>query len=209
MKTVNHRLFRFLDKTKNSEAGFTLAEAMIASVIGMIIVGMVMILYIGVQNSMTAGLALAEINSDAGLAMDRIVRDVRWATQLETSRTIGGTTYITGDNRIVIKVPSIDASGDIITSTYDYIVYALDSSNTTRLRRLVDPNASSSRSSLNQIVAENISSFSLSSAGTGLSSVGSLSGVRAVEVAITANKQPLQGKTITESLTSEVEIRND
>ncbi len=209
MKICMNRLAQAVCRSKNSTAAFTLVETMFASVIGILVLGMVMILYVGVQHSMTVGVALAEINADARLAMDRIVRDARWATQLETSRTLNGTTYITGNNQFVIKIPSINSSGDIIANTYDYVIYALDPSDLTQLKKIIDPNASSSRTSLNQVIAKNINSFSLSSAGIGLSSIGSLSSVKAVEVAISVNKQPLVGRTITQSLASEVEIRND
>ena len=209
MQAVHFRLAKIFRGLKNNSSGVTLVEVMFVSVIGVMVMGMVMILYVGVNNSMVVGVALAEINSDARLAVDRIVRDVRWATELETTRTISSTTYQTANDELIIQVPSIDSSGDIISSTYDYIVYALDSSDATRLRRIVDPDASSNRASMNQVVAKNISSFSLSSGGTGLSSVGSLSSVDAIEVTVAVNKEPIEGKTVTQSLSSEVEIRND
>lgn len=193
---------------KNDSAGFTLVETMFASVVGIIVLGMIMILYVGVNNSMARGVALAEINSDVRLAMDRIIRDVRWATQLETSRSVDGTLYLTGDNALILKIPAIDASGDTIADTYDYVVYTLDESDPEKLRRIVDPDADSSRTGSDQVIAKNINSFSLSSSGTGLSDVPLLSTVTAVEVAISADKTLLQGNTIIESLASEVAIRN-
>lgn len=194
---------------KNDSAGFSLVETMFASVVGIIVLGMIMILYVGVNNSMARGVALAEINSDVRLAMDRIIRDVRWATQLETSRSVDGTLYLTGDNALILKIPAIDASGDTIADTYDYVVYTLDESDPEKLRRIVDPDADSSRTGSDQVIAKNINSFSLSSSGTGLSDVPLLSTVTAVEVAISADKTLLQGNTIIESLASEAAIRNN
>jgi len=192
-----------------SNAGSTLVEALFAAVIGAAIMGMVMILQVGAQHNMVMGLSAAEINSDARLAMDRIVRDVRWATQLETVRTIGGTTYLTGDDELILKIPAVDVSGDIIDDEFDYVVYTLDTTDPSRLRKIIDPDSDSSRDSMNQIIAKNISSFSLSSLGTGLSSVGSFSAVDAIEVNVSVNKTPLTGKTVAESLTNEIAIRNN
>ena len=190
-------------------AGFTLIEAMFTFITGLVIVGVIMVLYVGVNNSMTVGMALAEINSDARLGMDRIVRDVRWATQLEVNRTIDGINYTTGDDELVMEIPSIDSDGKFILNTYDYVVYALDTADSTKLRKIVDPDIASSRSSLNQIIANNLNSFSLSSEGTALSSVGNVSSVPSVEVSINVNKTPLQNKTVSETITSNVELRNN
>ncbi len=194
---------------KNNALGFTLVETMFASVVGVMILGMVMILYVGVNNSMARGVALAEINSDVRLAMDRIVRDVRWSTQLETTRLIDGTLYVTGDNVLILKIPAIDTGGDTIANTYDYVVYTPDASDPERLRKIVDPDAASSRVSSDQVIAKNINSFSLSSSGTALSNVPLLSTVTAVEIAVSADKTLLQGNTIIESLESEAAIRNN
>ena len=194
---------------KNNALGFKLVETMFASVVGVMILGMVMILYVGVNNSMARGVALAEINSDVRLAMDRIVRDVRWSTQLETTRLIDGTLYVTGDNVLILKIPAIDTGGDTIANTYDYVVYTQDASDQERLRKIVDPDAASSRVSSDQVIAKNINSFSLSSSWTALSNVPLLSPVTAVEITVSADKTLLQGNTIIESLESEAAIRNN
>lgn len=187
----------------------SLVELMFVAVIGLIVLGMMMILYVGGHHNMTLGVASAEINSDARLAMDRMLRDLRWATQLEASRSISGTNYVTGNNEMVIKIPSIDANNKVISNTYDYVVYALDSSDPRQLRKIVDPNVASSRGSLNQTIANNINSFSLSSGGTPLGSIGSLSTVTAVEITINVNKTPLSNKPVSETLASVGELRNN
>jgi len=183
---------------------------MFAAMVGAAVLGMIMVLYVGANNNMTLGMSLAQVNSDGRLAMDRMVRDVRWARQLVSSRTVSGSNYITGDDEIIIQIPSIDSGGTAIDSTYDYVVYALlETSDTVQLRRIVDPNAASSRSNLNQVIAQNINSILFSSGGTGLSSVGSLSSVTALEIDLTVNKQPLQNKTVSQTLNSDVKLRNN
>lgn len=210
MQYLKYLLSKIYQRSKRTRAGFTLVEGIFSSVIGSMVLGMTMILYVEVNNNMTLGVASAEINADGRLAMDRIVRDVRSAIQLEaTPRSINGTNYATGDDELIIKIYSIDSTGNIIPSTYDYVVYALDSSESTQLRKIVDPDSTSNRNSLNQVIVKNINSFSLSSNGTPLSSVGSLSSVTALEIALTVNKTPLQNKTVTQTINSEAELRND
>jgi len=189
--------------------GFTLVEVIFSTFISVIILGMVSILYVGVNNNMTMGLALAEINSDGRLAMDRIIRDVRWGTQVVTSRTVSSTNYVTGDDELIIQIPSIDTNGDVIVNTYDFVIYSLDPSDSTRLRKIVDPDAASNRSNLDQVIADNINSFALSFGGTALGSVGSLSSVQYLEIALIVDKQVLLNKNVTETINSVVELRNN
>ncbi len=199
---------RGIFQRRRISAGFTFVEVMFACIIGLMIMSMTMVLYIGVNHHMLVGVAFAEINSDARLAMDRIVRDVRWGIQLEVNRTIDGIDYATGDDELIIKIPSIDSNGKFILNTYDYVVYALDTSDPIKkLRKIVNPDIASNRSSLNQIIANNINSLSLSSEGTALSSV-SLSSVNSVEVSINVSKTLLQNRTVSETIASNVELRN-
>jgi len=201
---LNTKIFQ----RKRISAGFTLIEVMFAGITGLVIMGMIVVLYVKVNHSMLIGVTLAEINSSARLSMDRIVRDVRWGTQIEANRSIDGVNYTTGDDELIIEIPSIDSNGKYIANTYDYVVYALDTSDSTQLRKIVDPDIASSRSSLNQIIANNLNSFSLSSEGTALSIV-SLSDVNSVEVSINVNKTPLQNKTVSETIASNVKLRNN
>jgi len=202
-KRLNMRKFQ----RRRMSAGFTLVEILFAGIIGLVLMRMTMILYVKVNNSMLVGMTLAEINSDARLSMDRIVRDVRWATQLEANRSIDGENYTTGDNELIIKIPSIDTNGKFIPNTFDYVVYALDTADPTQLRKIVDPDGASSRNSLNQIIANNLNTFSLSSEGTDLSSAV-IGDVTSVGVSINVNKTPLQNKTVSETIASNVALRN-
>jgi len=192
---------------KRMSAGFTLIEVMFAGIIGLVIMGMIAVLYVKVNHSMLMGVTLAEINSSARLTMDRIVRDVRWGTQLVANRPIDGINYTTGDDELIIEIPSIDVNGKFISNTYDYVVYALDTSDSTQLRKIVDPHTDSSRKILNQIIASNLNSFLLSSEGTALS-IANLGSVTSVEVSVNVNKTPLLNKTVSETIASNVELRN-
>lgn len=193
---------------KKLSKGFSFVEVLFAVTIGLMVLGMLSIFYVEGVRLTTLDLALAEINSDARLVMDKILRDARWAVEVETSRAISGTTYVTANDELVLEIPAIDSSGNIISGTSDYVVYTLDASNPSILRRVVDPHASSSRTSKNEIVAQNVSVFFLTSGGTGLSSVGSLSTVSALGISITVAKQPLPGRTVDKTLISDVKLRN-
>ena len=194
-----------ISRTRNSSAGLTIIEAMFAFVIGLVIAGMIMVLYLRINENMFVGVTLAEINSDARSAMDRIVRDVRWGVQLEDVYE----SYATAENELIIRIPSIDTNGKFIPNTYDRVIYTLDEGER-RLRRIVDPDPGgvSSRTSFDQAIANNISSFSLSSDGTVLGA--GASNVTSVEVTIVVDKKPfiMSDKIVSETLVSKAELRN-
>ena len=64
-----------LDRYFSSKSGLSLVEVMFSSVVGIMILGMITVLYVGANNSMTMGIALAEINSR--FAREKGIRVVR------------------------------------------------------------------------------------------------------------------------------------
>jgi prepilin-type N-terminal cleavage/methylation domain-containing protein len=185
--------------------GFTLVEVMFATMIGVMIMGMITVLYVGMNNSMIMGIAAAEVNSNVRVAMDQIVNDVRWSNNLEVSYPVANPGYFTGDDELILKIPSIDGSGTVVEDTYDYVVYSLDG---TQLKRLVFPNEASSRNTVDRILASNVSVFALSSSGTNLEDVGSVTNVGSVEIALTVDKTTDTKKDVSETLNSNVILRN-
>jgi prepilin-type N-terminal cleavage/methylation domain-containing protein len=79
----------------------------------------------------SAALFLNELN-DLSLQADAIVG----------SRAFSGTTYTSGSTTVVFELPSINSSGDVIASTYDYTVLYASSTN---IFRIMDADASSAR----------------------------------------------------------------
>ena len=66
-----------------------------------------------------------------------------------TSHNFSGTTYSTDQHTLVLEIPSVDGSGNIVSGKHDYTVFHLTGKN---LYRLVQADAASSRpSGLNQI----------------------------------------------------------
>lgn len=68
-----------------------------------------------VQEGLNINDALAEIKSS-----------IKQASSVAESYTWGSTTYTTSANQLVLRVASIDPSGDILSDTYDYFVVFTD-----------------------------------------------------------------------------------
>lgn len=59
-------------------------------------------------------------------ALSEIRGSIKQASAVADHYTNGPTTYTTGVNQLVLKVASIDSSGNIISDTYDFFVFFID-----------------------------------------------------------------------------------
>ncbi len=177
---------------KKGLSGITLVELLIASLVATVIGAAIVIVFISGQNSFVVGTNLLEIHADARLAMEWIARDVQWTNQILANINIGGTTYTSGASEVVLSVPSVNA-GDIVTGSFDSIVYTL---NGTNLMRLVVPDAASSRLRSSDIIANNINNLQFGA------------GVDSIAVSLTAQKTVLGARVLSETLNLLIKMRN-
>jgi len=190
--------------------GLTLIDLDFALVVGTITLVAAISLYILYWRTFVIGNTMLDVYSNSRVALELISRDTRWATQVATSYTSGGTTYTTGDSVLVLMVPSVDASHNCIPSSYDYIIYQLQGGN---LYRIVFKDAASSRSNENRVVAKCCTSLTFSSGGVTLSNIPNKSTINNVDIYLPINKSTisLSGKVETnESMnpTTVVKLRN-
>ena len=137
---------------KLNEKGYTLFEVLIfaalAGVIG-IVLSIVMVnsnqLFITQSNKINQGVGINSALSDINEA-------IRNAAFIATGYPVASPTYTTSASTLVLAIPSIDASGNIISSTYDYYVVTKDSANPKILRLLMFKDPSSSRSNNNKVL---------------------------------------------------------
>jgi hypothetical protein len=103
--------------------GMTLMETLV--VIGIMTMIMVVISRILVVNDELFSYSLARMDADRGatLAMRRFSELARGASAVVASHDIAGTTYASDDDSLVLQLPSVDASGNLIASSYDYVAF--------------------------------------------------------------------------------------
>lgn len=136
--------------------GFTLIEVIIAagitSVIGILLL-VIMVNTTGVfykeSSRVSQGLNIND-------AQSQIRESIKQASSIATSYTQGLTTYTSGATQLVVKVPSIDSTNNIISNTYDFYVFFLDQN---KLRFKIFPDASSARKSQDQIFSTSLDSL--------------------------------------------------
>jgi Tfp pilus assembly protein PilW len=186
--------------------GFTLIELQMSLFISIITLVTAMSLYIAYWRIFVIGNTLLDVYANSRISMALISRDIRMAAQVVASNS----PYTTTDHCIVLKVPAVDSTGNVIASAYDYITYMLVGSD---LYRIVQNNVLSSRSAENRAVARFCSSLNFSSGGVALSGIGNLSTINTVAVHLPLNEQTLslsgsQTQTASITPTTLVRLRN-
>lgn len=119
-------------------------------------------------------------------AIEAISKDCRMAARVLDSYA----GYTTTDSSIVLKVPSIDASGQIIdvNKYFDYIIYRVVNGD---LWKIVMPYSGSSRAPHNGVIKEPVESLHIESKGTALSQIPHKSVITSITVWVSINENIL------------------
>ena len=186
---------------KKNKNGFTIIEVIVASFIGMIILAAALVLLSVGQRCFVTGIGFADIHSEARKTMDRIARDIRWAT-----RVMAGS----DNDTLILEIPSIDAQGDIIDidATYDYVTYRLNPADLTELERVVQADAASSRANETLTIANDVSAIEYSSGGVVLSAIAGVTALTDVSIDVTTTRNMVGGWTLDEAHVSSAHLRN-
>lgn len=183
---------------KKSAQGMTLLELLIGLAIFAILILFLGNFFVSYYDSFNSLQASNSVSESTGVFMSALSDAVRQADMIVASKTISGTTYTSGATTIVLELPAIDESSNVISGTYDYMVFYLDGD---RIRWLVSVDASSSRTSGSQMIASDISSLVFTYNNPTIASATK------VDIAVTAQKQ-VKGKTFQSTLTQQVYLRN-
>ncbi len=129
--------------------GFSLFEVLITSLIGLLISGYIISIF--VKNT---GLAYQQSTTvSAGLDINQSLGQITSYIKQAESVSASYSSYTTSSDVLVLQLPSLDASGNILSGVSDYVVITPDSTNKQILRLLVFPNSSSSRKSANIVLS--------------------------------------------------------
>lgn len=188
--------------------GFTIVELMAATAITTLLAASLFFVFAATQSEMVQQDSYYESNRSARMALERIALDAKEAVRLEPTRGA----YTTSGTVLIMRLPSIDGSGNAsnISASFDYVTYRL--SGTTLVRDL-DVLAGTSREGgtdqTARVIAKNVQSLAFTSGSASLSTYSSqaLPGLKYVNVAINAQRT-MRGKTQTSQLDCDFMLRN-
>lgn len=106
----------------------------------------------------------AKINQGLNIndASTQINESIRSASAIAATNLVGTPTYSSDTDTLVLELPSIDVSGNVINQTFDYIIVTLEGSNPQRLRKKLFPAAASARKAEDRVLATNVSLLNIS-----------------------------------------------
>jgi len=145
-----------MGKSRQKERGFSIIEAIFASAILIFVLGAFVVLYTNFSKFYNRQQAEINIGNSARESVKELQSSILQADQIAASHTFSGTTYSTDQDTLVLEIPSIDGSGNIVSGKYDYIAFYLTGNN---LYRLIDADAASSRSSGQNKISDAVSAL--------------------------------------------------
>jgi hypothetical protein len=169
--------------------GTTLVELLISIAVLVVVGFLVAAMYITTERVRKSEATGSTVQLENIFGQQRLRDALNDAASIATTVTIGGTTYTTGAQTLIFKVPSIDAGGDIIANTWDTSVVTLTGTPpTAHLVLLVEPDAASSRASATKILATSVDDLRIR--------YDSVSGTSSTKVSVTLRTlQTISGAT--------------
>lgn len=125
--------------------GMTLMELIVAIALSSIVAMVLGGVFLAQSRFYALQDAISETQLDAGRALDTAGLFLSSADSVLTSQTINGHAYATGTNTLVVRLPSIDASGDIVVGSYDYAAFGLDPDDVANFMYDIQASANSAR----------------------------------------------------------------
>lgn len=115
------------------QRGQTLMEAL--TVVGVMAIIMMMVAQIfSVSYDVFIKFSARSDNETSAVLAARFLSDItRGADSVLTSRTINGTAYTTSSTVLVLRMPTIDASNNVVPGTFDYVAFYRDGTETTKI----------------------------------------------------------------------------
>ncbi len=189
-----------LIRRSNRRTGYTLVELLCASVIGLTLLTTLGQLFWGTSEALLMITAQGTVRMQLVNALNAMGQDVFGASQRLPS-CCGGTYAETANTTLILQVPSVDATGNVIDdqAQFDSIVYQFDAA-ANQLKRIVQPGALSSRPAQTRPVGNHMTGFSF----TWLSDAG---GTYRVQVTLIATRSE-HGRPYTETSTRIFALRN-
>lgn len=132
------------------QKGITLVELIISSSIAVVVGGLLLVVIVNSSGLFYKESSVINIGLNTNDALASVRNSIKESYSVAPFYVAGLETYTSGATTIVLKIPSLDSSGNIIYEVFDYFVIFLDQS---KLRFKTFPDALSSRTAQDQILS--------------------------------------------------------
>lgn len=196
-----------------NESGFTLVEALITLAIGTVVGVLLLVIMVNTGGLFYQQSGRLEQGLNINDALSKISSSVKESSSVAASYPPGGPpTYTSGSTQLVLKIPSISSSGDIISDTFDYFIFFSDpstGSGQVSLRFKTFPDPQSSRKAQDQIFSTKVESLVFKYLDS-QNPPQEVTPTSAVKVRVTLKLKQKAGAGIEQNIaTKEANLRND
>lgn len=186
--------------------GLTLIEVLVAMGIATVVGVLLVVIIVNSAGLFTQQSSKVETGLNINDTLSQVRGSIKQASAVTASYTSGSTTYTTGVNQLVLKVSSVDSSGNIIANNHDYFVFFLDQSS---LHFKVFPDPSSARKASDQIFSTAVDNLVFKYFNS-LNPPSEVTPAEATKIRISLTLRQKIGTSFeTNSATSEANLRND
>lgn len=187
-----------MKKSNSKNRGFSFAEALIALAILIFVLLAMLFIFKNFSGVFSFQQASIRTSGSARTAADEIQSTVLQADKVVETHSFSGNSYDTDGDTLVLEIPAVDGSGNILSGKYDYAVFYV---NGTNLYKRVDADGESSRSSETKQLSDTLSSIAFTYDNVDLNLVG--------KVNVDIQTQARGGRqTVSADLQREMYLRN-
>lgn len=179
------------------ERGLTLVEVLVAIGIAGVIGALLLVIIVNSTGMFTDQSGKVQRGLDINDALSQVRFSIKDASGVVASYANEGVIYTTGEDRLVLKVASIDAAGNIIDGTFDYFVFFKDQ-DLVRFKLFPDP--VSARKQADRVLSTSVENLNFHYFNSASVEVAPVSAVK-VRISLKLNQ--------TNIATSEANLRND
>ncbi len=133
---------------KKGSLGFSLLEVVIACLLGILISAYIVSIFVKNTGLVYQQATTVSAGLDVNQSLYQITNYIKQAESVSTSYS----GYTSSGSVLVLQLPGLDASGNVLSGVSDYVVVTQDSTNNKILRLIVIPNSSSSRPAANTVL---------------------------------------------------------
>lgn len=187
--------------------GLSLIELLIITGVMTVVGALLMVIMVNSAGLFTKESAKLEAGLNINDTLVQVRSNIKNASSIASSYSDSTTTYTTGTTQLILQIPSLDSSNNIITDTFDYYIFFLDQK---KLRFKTFPNAASARKDQDQIFSNIIDSlkFQYFNSSTPPTEVTPTI-ARKVRITLTLKRKTTVNSYETNIATSEANLRND
>ena len=182
----------------SAHRGLSLLEAVLTIALFLILLMLLVLLFASFTSTYHFEQAYVGTSGSAGVTVTKLETLIRPADHVLVSHAFSGGTYSSGEHTVVLEIPSIDSSGNTISSTYDYAVVYTSGTNA---YSLVEVNAASARRAGTILLTDALNSLTFTYDN------GDFTQVKSVIVDV-ITRITIKGKTVGDHLHEQLFLRN-